>query len=401
MTDDLWLVKPIPDLPGDVDEMQVACTEWVWGLKRGGLPYLLAEAHNSLYARHDIADLYSTYQFVLAPTFKLVKEIMDFLEHARVLRRDEEDRSPRRPLTALKPPSGLYRYVFIPFTDAARELQKEFILQPQTSDDLTGWVNTLLGPGFEEGCEVFPIVECYIHPYAACYYADEAFEHNGVRTLEMGQYASAAGDVLEMWKLSTTPARVPQWFIDLPDMEDDDITVASSQALGYTITSQGNNDEDRVKVIYEGDDILLPRVSEWAELVDPESKPEEQPPIRRSERIRRRYHPYGNLAHATYMLDPVRGAPWPTSEDTDPLQFPPVWTERSCRFPTHTFSSNDWAFFCYNVGLAAPTQSASPALDASGSLSTGLQRIEPPRMGSSTKTQHRNPPAHATASLDA
>ena len=65
MTDDLWLVKPIPDLPDDVDEMQVrgftssrlhpssraqvACTEWVWGLKRGGLPYLLAEAHNSLY----------------------------------------------------------------------------------------------------------------------------------------------------------------------------------------------------------------------------------------------------------------------------------------------------------------------------------------------------------------
>ncbi|KAL1666314.1 hypothetical protein GGF50DRAFT_50873 [Schizophyllum commune] len=328
MTDDLWLVKPIPDLPDDADEMQVACTEWVWGLKRGGLPYLLAEAHNSLYARHDIADLYSTYQFVLAPTSKLVKEIMDFLEHARVLRRDEKDRSPRRPLTALTPQSGLYRYVFIPFTDAARELQKEFALQPQTSDDLTGWVNTLLGPGFEEGCE--------------------AFEHNGVRTLEMGQYASAAGDVLEMWKLSTTPARVPRWFIDLPDMDDDDITVASSQALGYSITSQGKNDQDRVKVVYEGDDILLSRVSEWAELVDPESKPEEQPPIRRSKRIRRRYHPYGNLAHATYMLDPVRGAPWPTSEDADPLQFPPAWTERSCRFPTHTFSSNDWAFFCYN-----------------------------------------------------
>ncbi|KAL1689650.1 hypothetical protein GGG16DRAFT_57407 [Schizophyllum commune] len=332
MTDDLWLVKPIPDLPDDADEMQVACTEWVWGLKRGGIPYLLAEAHNSLYARHDIADLYSTYQFVLAPTFKLVKEIMNFLELARVLRRDEKDKSPRRPLTALKPQSGLYRYVFIPFTDAARELQKEFALQPQTSDDLTGWVNTLLGPGFEEGCEDFPI----------------AFEHNGVRTLEMGQYASAAGDVLEMWKLSTTPARVPQWFIDLPDMEDDDITVASSQALGYTITSQGKNDEDRVKVVYEGDDILLPRVSEWAQLVDPESKPEEQPPIRRSKRIRRRYHLYGKLGHTTCMVDLVRGAPWPTPEDADPIQFPPAWTKRSCSFPTHTFSSNDWAFFCYN-----------------------------------------------------
>ena len=178
-----------------------------------------------------------------------------------------------------------------------------------------------------------------------------------------------------MWKLSTTPAHIPRWFIDLPDMEDDDITVASSQALGYTITSQGKNDEDRVKVVYEGDDILLPRVSDWAQLVDPGFIPEEQPPIRRSERIRRRYNPYGNLGHATCMLDPVRGAPWPTSEDANPIQFPPAWTTRSCRFPTHTFSSNDWAFFCYNVGLAAPTRRASPAFDALGNILSGLPRI--------------------------
>ncbi|KAI5900712.1 uncharacterized protein SCHCODRAFT_02559546 [Schizophyllum commune H4-8] len=336
MTDDLWLVKPIPDLADDADEMQVACTEWVWGLKRGGLPYFLVEAHNSLYARHDIADLYSSYQFVLAPTFELVKEIMDFVEHARVLRRDEKDRSPRRPLTALKPPSGLYRYVFIPFTDDASALQQEFALQPQTTDDLTGWVNTLLGPGFEEGCE--------------------AFDYMGVRTLEMAQYATAASAVLEQWKLSTTPARVPQWFIDCPGMEDDDITITSSRAHGYTITSRGNNDEDRVKIIYEGDDVLRARVSEWAHGVDPESSPEEhQPPIlseptevRRSERIRRRYNPSGKLGPSTCMPDPVREAPWPTPEDADPFKFPPGWTRRSCRFPTRTFSSNDWAFFCYD-----------------------------------------------------
>ena len=70
MTDELWLVKPIPDLPDDADEMQVcsftfgllhpssrtqvACTEWVWGLKRGGLPYYLADTHNSLYGASHI-----------------------------------------------------------------------------------------------------------------------------------------------------------------------------------------------------------------------------------------------------------------------------------------------------------------------------------------------------------
>ena len=166
-----------------------------------------------------------------------------------------------------------------------------------------------------------------------------------------------------MWKLSTTPAHVPRWFIDLPDMEDDDITVASSQALGYTITSQGNNNQDRVKVVYEGDDILLPRVSEWAQGVDPDSIPEEQPPIspkaieiRRSERIRKRYNPCGK-PEPVFRPDHVRQAPWPTPEDTDPFLYPPAWTQRSGHFPTRKFSSNDWAFFCYNIGLALPGKS--------------------------------------------
>ena len=52
--------------------------------------------------RKDIADLYASYQFILAPTFKMVKEITDFLDHSHVLRRDEHDKSPRRPLTAVR-----------------------------------------------------------------------------------------------------------------------------------------------------------------------------------------------------------------------------------------------------------------------------------------------------------
>ncbi|KAL1731207.1 hypothetical protein EV714DRAFT_271873 [Schizophyllum commune] len=360
MTNDLWLVKPIPDLSDDVDEMQVACTEWVWGLKRGGLPYHLADTHNSLYARKDIADLYASYQFILVPTFKLVKEIMDSVEHARVLHRDEKDRSPRRPLTALAPPNGLYRYAFIPFTDAARELQKEFELQPQTPDDMKGWANPFLGESFWEGCEAFPVVECYTHPYSICYYADKAYEYNGLGTTATAQYATAAAEVLDLWDVGATPAHVPQWFIDYPSMEDDDVTVASSQGYGYTITSLGcDNDKDRrAQIVYEGDEVLRARVSEWAIGVDPELLPEEQQPltlfypteVRRSERVRRRYNLRGKQGP---MPDPVREAPCPFPEDADPCRHPPAWTKLAGHFPTRSFSSNDWAFFCYNIGLAA------------------------------------------------
>ncbi|KAL1731205.1 hypothetical protein EV714DRAFT_271871 [Schizophyllum commune] len=363
ITEDLYRVKPVPDLADDADAMQVAYTEWVWGLKRGQLPYHIATAHNSLYLRKDIADLYASYQFILAPTFKMVKEIMDFLDHSRVLRRDEHDKSPRRPLTALKPRSGLYRYVFIPFTDAARELQKEFTLQPQTADDLTGWVNPILGPGFARGCDAFPIVECYAHPYYVCTLAEEALEHHRLGTMATAQYAIAASQIVELWQVTVTRVHVPQWFIDTPSMEDDDITIASSQASGYTITSQSNGQNDRNRVVDEGDDELQAGVSEWAHGVDPKSIPEEQPPIlpepievRRSERIRRRYNPYGK-PEPVYRPDPVREAPWPTPEDADPFRYPPSWTKRTGRFPTRKFSSNDWAFFCYNIGLALPGKS--------------------------------------------
>ncbi|KAL1678778.1 hypothetical protein EV122DRAFT_277786 [Schizophyllum commune] len=315
MTNDLWLVKPIPDLSDDVDEMQVACTEWVWGLKRGGLPYHLADTHNSLYARKDIADLYASYQFILAPTFKLVKEIMDF---------------------------------------------KEFELQPQTPDDMKGWANPFLGESFWEGCEAFPVVECYTHPYSICYYADKAYEYNGLGTTATAQYATAAAEVLDLWDVGATPAHVPQWFIDYPSMEDDDVTVASSQGYGYTITSLGcDNDKDRrAQIVYEGDEVLRARVSEWAIGVDPELLPEEQQPltlfypteVRRSERVRRRYNLRGKQGP---MPDPVREAPCPFPEDADPCRHPPAWTKLAGHFPTRSFSSNDWAFFCYNIGLAA------------------------------------------------
>ena len=46
--------------------------------------------------------MYAKREFILAPTFKLYCELMDFIKHAGILDRSEEDVSPRRPLTAVR-----------------------------------------------------------------------------------------------------------------------------------------------------------------------------------------------------------------------------------------------------------------------------------------------------------
>lgn len=225
---------------------------------------------------------------------------------------------------------------------------------------MTGWVHPLFGDSALYGTDAFPVVECHAHPYSICSLAECAFKYRKFGTTITAQYSIAALDVLDLWNMDSTPARAPRWFVDSPEMYEDDITVTSSEAAGYTITSQSNGQNDRVDVVHEGDDVLRAGVSEWAQAVDPDSIPEEQPPIlpepievRRSERLRKRYNPYGK-PELVYRPDPVRQAPWPTPEDADPFQYPQAWTQRSGRFPTRKFSSNDWAFFCYNIGLALP-----------------------------------------------
>ena len=43
--------------------------------------------------------MYATFEFILAPTFLTYLEVMEFAKHAGVIDRDDEDTSPRRPLT--------------------------------------------------------------------------------------------------------------------------------------------------------------------------------------------------------------------------------------------------------------------------------------------------------------
>ncbi|KAI5900710.1 uncharacterized protein SCHCODRAFT_02683537 [Schizophyllum commune H4-8] len=360
-TEHLWRISLIPTPPDDADEAiekKVALTEWVWGLRRGGLHYYLASSHNTLFFRKDIADLYASFQFLLVPTFNLIKKIDDFAKSTGVLNRDEKDKSRRRPLTALRPPSGVYRYVFIPFTDAARKLQTEFDLQPQTAEDLTGWVHPLFGNSALHGTAAFPVVECHAHPYSICSLAESAFKYRKFGTTITAQYSIAALDVLDLWNVDESQARVPQWFIDLPEMYEDDITVMSSEAKGYTITSQADGQGNRIETIHEDDDLLQARVTEWAGAVDPNSVLEEQPPIlrsplqlRRSPRIQQMSQTCGKSS-LLRSNSPVREAPWPLPENADLYRHPPAWTKRTGRFPTREFSSNDWAYFCYNVVLA-------------------------------------------------
>ncbi|KAL1743417.1 hypothetical protein HDZ31DRAFT_65024 [Schizophyllum fasciatum] len=341
--------------------MELACMEWVWGLKRGGLSYHVATAHNSLFFRKDIADLYSTCQFILAPTFKTYLDVMNFLKGACPVHRDDKDKSARRPLTALTPPNGLYRYVFLPLTDAARKLQANLNLQPQTEEDMAGGINPVTRMPCMDGSEDFPVVECYGHPYSVCTLAERAFEHRQYQPPIAAQWSLCTMDIVKQWRVSTT--HVPQWFIDAPDMEDGDITVTGSEAAGYTNTFGSQASGDRPSVVYEDHDVLHASVSGWAGAVDPDSRPEEQPPVppspiavRRSERLKAKGHPYSSASLFYPPHSPVRRAPWPSYRGADPIAYPPSWSARCGRFKTRRFSSNDWAYFHHSVALAAPTR---------------------------------------------
>ncbi|KAL1666324.1 hypothetical protein GGF50DRAFT_113304 [Schizophyllum commune] len=221
----------------------ITCTEWFWGLKRGGLQYQLATAHNQLFFRRDIAHLYASFQFILAPTFKMFLDILDLNQRAGILRRTDDDISPRRPLTALTPPSGFYRYVFIPMTDAARQLQKEFNLAPQTEEDLNGGLD--------------PRSKSTLAVHASNYCDDWA-------TPVTAQWSLCTLRIVDLWHHFKARG-VPWWFIDSPGMDEDNITVTSREGAGYTISRRSQDGTRRPRTLYEGQAALQATVSAWAE----------------------------------------------------------------------------------------------------------------------------------------
>ncbi|TRM69433.1 hypothetical protein BD626DRAFT_391835 [Schizophyllum amplum] len=352
----------VPQSADDAGEAKVARMEWIWGLPRGGLPYYIMSDDNALFFRNDIARLYFNHEFALVPTLRTYVEIMRFIKHAGVVDRDDKDDSPRRPLTALAPPSGLYRYVFIPFTRAARRLQKELGMQLQTEDDLNGGTHPLFQAPVLPGSDDYPIVECYAHPYSVSTFAVETLELHAYGGSEViAQWAMCAIYIMRQWTLGRT--RIPQSFIDAPEMEWDDVTIRGSERLGYDLPTSPNSlnrtpvDVDEILKLDQSER-LPPRekVMRWLPnvipLTDDELRASRTPrKLRRSDRIKARSSPYAESAPLSppprRMASP---AARPRCRDVVKEDLP-EWVQQNGHFPTRDFSSNDWAIFCRGTYL--------------------------------------------------
>ncbi|KAI5900730.1 uncharacterized protein SCHCODRAFT_01344439 [Schizophyllum commune H4-8] len=315
--------------------------------------------------REDIARMYAKREFILAPTFRLYCDIVDFIKHAGILGRSEEDLSPRRPLTALCPPSGRYRYVFIPFTDAARKLQTELKMQPQTEDDLNGGVHPVTGEAVLPGSDEFTVIECHAHPFSVSTYATNAFNFGFVDgTPHTAQWAICVGFVQRQWRYPEFT--VPQWFLDAPKKEEGDYSIKGSEKSGYSVGSLMNslqrapgNVEEILKVNELDYNEPRQKVLEWFERNKQPSK------LRRSKRIAERMErasSYGSAVKPS-SLDSLGPPPSPPPRrrrkaspparayDVNTERATPEWVQQNGRFPTREFSSNDWAFFYYSTSL--------------------------------------------------
>ncbi|KAL1666307.1 hypothetical protein GGF50DRAFT_87426 [Schizophyllum commune] len=219
------------------------------------------------------------------------------------------------------PPSGLYRYVLIPFSDAARKLRTEFNMQPQTEDDLNGGVLPVTGEAVLPGSDQYPITESPAHPYSVSSYATMEFNF---------------GFIDGTAHTAQTSVAVPRvyWFLDAPKKGANDYEVTGLEKSGYSLGSLMNSlqrepgDLEEILKVSEVDYLeLREKVLEWFERDQQPSK------LRRSKRIAER------MARAT-------------SYTSHPNDFKvPEWVQQNGHFPTRELSSNDWAFFYHSTSL--------------------------------------------------
>ncbi|KAI5829441.1 hypothetical protein K523DRAFT_416726 [Schizophyllum commune Tattone D] len=347
--------------------------EWIFGLPRGGLWYYLRSKENVIRLRKDIRDMYRRGDFVLVPTLGECARALKYLANPSIKNRDEHDTTPRRPLTALARPDGLFRYVFIPVSKAGWELRKKFNFQPQTKEDLNGGILPDDGKPILPGTEDFPVVESYVHPFSVASFADETL--NKVHsTVLSGQYHALAYLIIDEWTRPTNNY-APQWFIDEPTYECDDSTLSATEANGYFLLAPGSEaraarrpasvshdpsfDDDA-----DDDDGDTNKVCHWFTQYDPKAKPPhdaDRSPVkvRRSRRLQEKMGltPPPSPGESEPPLSPVRRGPL---RPRDPVRCPPAWARRNARFPTHRFTSNDWAFFRYHVALASSIKPTPP-----------------------------------------
>ncbi|KAL1713361.1 hypothetical protein EV715DRAFT_296176 [Schizophyllum commune] len=282
---------------------------------------------------------------------------------AGIKHRKENDTTPRRPMTSIASSQGLYRYVFIPCTDAARALQERYKLQPQTQEDLNHGISPLDNKPFPVGSDQFPVVECYTHPFSISKLAYRQLRYKC--TILTGQWFALTGNLKNIWY--NKDIKVPQWFIYSPKVDEYDEELTPSQASGYDPTPSSGVYAIEPTIILREPRIpdTDPRkaVADWAcNKIDPEAHPPpELPPspqyeLRRSARIHRRACPESPPppCHSGPPPSPTRNVPRALATcRRDLRQHPPAWVKRNGRFPTHKFSSNDWSYFYYSLNLAS------------------------------------------------
>ncbi|KAL1740374.1 hypothetical protein HDZ31DRAFT_47630 [Schizophyllum fasciatum] len=365
-TDDLRVCYPIPLDTANGSEEEVSRMEWVFGLPRGGLWYWLRSKENAVYFRKDLCEMYCRGEFVLASTFQECLRVQDFMRSAGIKNRLDNDRTPRRPLSALARPDGLYRYVVIPSTDAARALLKEFPMQRQTDEDLNwGAVPSSLNKTCIAGSADLPVIECYAHPYAVATFANDALDISS--TFLSGQWHMTSYNIISEW-LFTNRTPVPQWFLDEPKYSCDDSDLSATEATGYDPSALNSEDSVTPATILRDpsidDDDYRKKVCHWFTKIDPKAKPTREAfraPVkpRRSKRIQAMLgeFPSPSSDEEGIPLSPVRRGPL---RPRNPVRHPPAWTRFNGGYPTRRFTSNDWAYFRYHVALMGSVTDVSP-----------------------------------------
>ncbi|KAL1761252.1 hypothetical protein FB107DRAFT_286241 [Schizophyllum commune] len=325
--------------------------EWVFGIPRGSLRCYLDSMDNRVLLREDISRLFCRGEFILAPTFKTYIDIVHFVQRAGIQDRKTSDRSPRRPLTALAPSEGMYRYVFIPRTDAARKLQAEFHMAPQTAEDLNHGIYPLGNAPYKDGTEDFPVVECHAHPFSIAMLA--YWRLHTCCTLLTGQWYALSWKITRIW--SSEFVKPPQWFLDSPEYNLCDEALSPSEATGYLPVLPADF-EQRDPIQPRGRDVIgslrdckLPedsypdKCAKWAFEVPPDAPPPEEDP------------PYAPYRERRSSASDDCGGPLPSPTrkgrralqtcKRDPVKNPPWWASSNGRYPTEKFCSNDWASF--------------------------------------------------------
>ncbi|KAL1686952.1 hypothetical protein GGG16DRAFT_128309 [Schizophyllum commune] len=357
----------IPQEAAKADRMIVACQEWIFGLRRGSLAHYLDSTENYATFHKDIAEMFRMGDFLLAPTYKTYLDAMRFLECAGLQARKANDKSPRRPMSALAPASGLYRYVFIPCTDTARSLQEKFSLPPQTEEDLNGGISPVHNKPYLEGSDRFPVIESLAHPFSVCTWADTRFWRRS--TSLTSQWHVLSSRIVSAWLYKEI--KPPAWFISASSYGNDDEDLTPSEATGYILIHPPNVARDPVEILKNvaiGDDNYCKKCAKWTLDVPPDAPPPEGDPPhsvyreRRSARIAMRAHPYDRPPHSMHLkIDCSGPLPSPTRKGRralqtckrDPTKNPPSWAARNGEYPSQRFCSNDWAYFRYNVYLAS------------------------------------------------